>query len=684
MHSRWSRVGGKWLLAVVAALAFSQLWGTTALVGQSPEEPIIGLEVDEDLLAEPFLDPIELFELEDEPLVEVVNYDLTQLHPSEVFEEGIENLAVRDEIEITAETEQHLRAVSAIATAEQALEVAGQDIISEERSIRSAAARIEAAGAEIDGFEEQISDLLDQIDVVNAADDREVAERALLDADIDVHENAIAEFAIQAFIGADDALATIASNPLSLEPVTRKVITDEARESQREAIVVLDGLVDENSDRRSALAQELETAESATRSRRAAVALLKQEISELRTSITDSRSEIDRLEDREVELADIIEEATEFSDVTALRYQLIYHQRLEQFVAGTDLPLVALNAYVRASRSLAVEDPACGIHWSQLAGIGRIESLHGYFGDSTLNINGQTTVPIRGLALDGRVLSGGGSSTPDATGRTQTTNNVSRLALIRDTDNGVLDGDTEFDRAVGPMQFIPTTWALYDDSDGNGDERVDPQNVYDAALAAARYLCDAPGSMLTAEGEQRAYFAYNHDFVYSRNVTVAGRRYHNALSIGPEVSPSFAAYAASGAAEALAAENLGLNDDTECENDETDGENPDAQATEPTATTAPEGEGDEEIVCDEEGEETENQDREEDGQVPAEESAPTTQPPVDATVPQPPVEPGSAPVEEAPDTPPADDQAGINEQPIPEPQTEPSAAEVLGETVQAE
>ena len=33
-------------------------------------------------------------------------------------------------------------------------------------------------------------------------------------------------------------------------------------------------------------------------------------------------------------------------------------------------------------------------------------------------------------------------------------------AVVRDTDGGQYDGDTTWDRAVGPMQFIPSTWSL--------------------------------------------------------------------------------------------------------------------------------------------------------------------------------------------------------------------------------
>ena len=270
------------------------------------------------------------------------------------------------------------------------------------------------------------------------------------------------------------------------------------------------------------------------------------------------RTEIAAFEARGREIETIIEGTLEFTEVTAAQYKVAYHQRLSAFVTGTDIPLVALNAYVRATRTLATEDPGCGIHWSQLAGIGRIESVHGYFGNSTLDANGHTTEDIRGLRLDGRNLAGGGS-----------------LAVIRDSDNGALDGDTVYDRAVGPMQFIPTTWDLYG-SDGDGDGVTDPQNIYDAALGSARLLCDAPGSMLTTTGEQRAYFAYNQDLVYSANVTRVGRLYHRQLDVAPE-SQAFAVFAelptpeqlaaqaeaeaAAEAAAALAAEEAGLDAD---------------------------------------------------------------------------------------------------------------------------
>lgn len=159
-------------------------------------------------------------------------------------------------------------------------------------------------------------------------------------------------------------------------------------------------------------------------------------------------------------------------------------------LAANGIPSVALNAYRLAAARLASAEPSCGIQWWLLAGIGRIESNHGRYGGATLSSDGESTPHIVGDALDGTVYD-----------------------YIADTDGGRLDGDPRFDHAVGPMQFIPSTWASYG-IDGNGDGVADPFNVNDAALAAARYLCAAGGDLRTAAGQNRAVLAYNHSDEY--------------------------------------------------------------------------------------------------------------------------------------------------------------------------
>jgi membrane-bound lytic murein transglycosylase B len=161
----------------------------------------------------------------------------------------------------------------------------------------------------------------------------------------------------------------------------------------------------------------------------------------------------------------------------------------------TNIPLAALEAYALAELTVAQTHRTCNLRWTTLAGIGRNESNHGQIGNATLNTDGRSTPPIYGPPLDG------------------TNNNKA----ITDTDDGQLDGDEVWDRAIGPMQFIPTTWKQYAvDADGNG--QADPHDIDDAALASARYLCNGGRNLATAEGWKAAILAYNNVEVYATNV----------------------------------------------------------------------------------------------------------------------------------------------------------------------
>ncbi|HST82991.1 MAG TPA: lytic transglycosylase domain-containing protein [Kineosporiaceae bacterium] len=155
-------------------------------------------------------------------------------------------------------------------------------------------------------------------------------------------------------------------------------------------------------------------------------------------------------------------------------------------LTSSGIPEPAYRAYVAAAAELARTDPSCGVSWTVIAGIGRVESNHGRYGGSTINADGLVTPPILGIRLDG---------------------SKAGTARISDSDNGQYDGDTAFDRAVGPMQFLPGTWKAY----GGG---ANPQNMNAAALGTARYLCAGSGSMTTQKGRWAAVFRYNHSDSY--------------------------------------------------------------------------------------------------------------------------------------------------------------------------
>lgn len=199
------------------------------------------------------------------------------------------------------------------------------------------------------------------------------------------------------------------------------------------------------------------------------------------------------LEQRRASQADEVARAT--ADATRARAALA-DWRLTADVAGSDIPLVVLDAYVKAAERMAFERPECGLRWWGLAGIGWAESRHGTEGGARPGPDGVIIGQIVGIPLDG-------------------TNNT---ALIADTDGGALDGDPVFDRAVGPMQFIPGTWRTLG-RDGDGDGRADPHNIRDAALSAAGLLCRSGGQGLdTPEGLRRGALGYNASGVYADTV----------------------------------------------------------------------------------------------------------------------------------------------------------------------
>lgn len=174
---------------------------------------------------------------------------------------------------------------------------------------------------------------------------------------------------------------------------------------------------------------------------------------------------------------------------------------------ATGIPRRALAAYAGGAIRLSLTWPECGVTWNTLAGIGWIESHHGELYGAHIDDNGNMTEPIFGQPLVG-----------DGT------------MNIPDFDNGNFDGDPLHDRAVGPMQILPQTWAAWH-ANGNLDDNEDGQNIDDSVVAAANYLCYSSDTMTTPEGWRKSLWSYNQLDTYANDVMAKANDYAAAIGV---------------------------------------------------------------------------------------------------------------------------------------------------------
>jgi Transglycosylase SLT domain len=188
--------------------------------------------------------------------------------------------------------------------------------------------------------------------------------------------------------------------------------------------------------------------------------------------------------------------------------------RLAEDATSSQIPAPALRAYRTAELIMQRSAPGCGLDWEILAGIGRVESDHGRYGGAVVAADGTSSPQIYGVPLNG----------------------AGPVAEIPDTDNGALDADTVWDRAIGPMQFLPTTWDVVG-VDADGDGVKNPHDLDDAALAAAVYLCAGDVDLRDPAQLREALLRYNPSTEYADLVLSYIEAYRNSEPIPITVNP---------------------------------------------------------------------------------------------------------------------------------------------------
>lgn len=313
-------------------------------------------------------------------------------------------------------------------------------------------------------------------------------------------QSLLRRLAVGAFTsGATDQFAYLATFDQMSEPLRREAISGQVIDKQSGIVEAHTKVWQSAKDRQDAQRLRWNSAERHRKARNLALLIaigkrddLRQRLAGAITTLADRQAELDR--------------------ANRTRHRALVERRrlrLPRTVSGLDLSLAALHAYWRAS-----EVAPCRIPWWVLAGVGRVESHHGTAQGSRVTATGDTTNWIRGVALDGHP----------------------GTMAIPDTDGGRYDADPVWERAVGPMQFIPGTWVRWA-ADGNDDGSADPHNLYDAAAAAARYLCFSRGDLLTEGAIRGALLAYNRSVPYGTNVLHHADGYRKALPELPDLPP---------------------------------------------------------------------------------------------------------------------------------------------------
>ncbi len=351
--------------------------------------------------------------------------------------------------------------------AERTLEGLVRDREQQSSELADAVTQLARDQAEVTAVRSLVERRTQQVDKASSVDERSRRALSVLTIDRFIEGDHLLE-------GLDPALTAERRTELGRQAVLGRAGADRLLEERRHT-----------SARLSALRAELEE-------HRARAAELERRIGDLEGRRNELRVSLDALAPRIIE-AELVRDAA----------------RGAAIVDGTDMSALALDAYWRAERFVALTDPECRLSWPVLAGIGRTESLHGTYRGASLGADGVVAPPIYGPDLDG-------SNT---------------FAVVPDSDGGRLDATARTDRAVGPMQFLPGTWRTVG-TDLTQDGTADPQNLFDAAAAAGVYLCRSGPGLDQAARLRSAVLTYNRSQEYADIVEQRRQDYARTVPLG--------------------------------------------------------------------------------------------------------------------------------------------------------
>ena len=157
-------------------------------------------------------------------------------------------------------------------------------------------------------------------------------------------------------------------------------------------------------------------------------------------------------------------------------------QQIVATASTNGIPSAALRAYQRAAQVIDAADAAATSSWQLIAAIGRVESNHGRVRRQHADDDGRRRRPASTASpLNGAQRHPARSSTP--TPASSTTTRV-------------------YDRAVGPMQFIPSTWSVVG-VDADGDGVAQPAGHRRRGPRTAVYLCSGDDDLGTEPASGR-------------------------------------------------------------------------------------------------------------------------------------------------------------------------------------